>query len=251
MKLRVACSLLAVAALSAPVALAQTSKTFVFGTYYYCTQAKAERADAIFKDHVAPLLKAEIAAGRISAFGWGKHWEGGEWRRLEYTAGKDLDKMVDAREAVIKKLAASDQAKIMEELQTICASHDDYIWASVVGSQNLSDVGRVRSPVAMSTYYVNDQSSDDEANEIVKTALAPILNQHVKEGKIASWNWLEHQMGGKYRHLLVIDGADHKSLLNYWGVLAPAFSKAQPELYRRFGQLCFSHSDYIWDMTTN
>lgn len=251
MRIRVACSLLAVAALSAPVARAQTPQTLVFGTYYYCTQAKAERADAIFKEHMAPLLKAEIAAGRISAFGWGKHWEGGEWRRLEYMAGTDLDKMVDAREAVIKRLAASDKAKNLEELQTICPSHDDYIWASVVGSQNAGDVGRLRSPVAMSTYYVSNQSSDAEADEIVKTALAPILNQHVKEGKIASWNWLEHRMGGKYRHLLVIDGPDHKSLLKYWGILAPAFDKAQPELSRRFREICFSHSDYIWDMTTN
>ena len=85
----------------------------------------------------------------------------------------------------------------------------------------------------------------------MKAAFAPLLNQHVKEGKIASWNWLQHRMGGKYRRLLVIDGPDHKSLLRYWGVLSPALDKTQPDLSRRFNGICRSHSDYIWDMVTN
>lgn len=71
------------------------------------------------------------------------------------------------------------------------------------------------------------------------------------EKKIASWNWLEHRMGGKYRRLLVLDGADHKSMLKYWGVLAPALAAAQPNLSRRFNQICSSHTDYIWDMEAN
>jgi hypothetical protein len=246
-----ACALMAVSALAAPVSRAEDAPTIVFGTYYYCSQAKADRADALYRDQVVPLLKAEVAAGRIASYGWGKHWEGGEWRRLEYMAGTNLDKLVDAREAVGKKLMAGDLAKSNDEFLTICPSHDDYIWASVTGSQGPGDVARVRSPVAMSTYFVCDSAVEAEADAIVKTAFAPILNQHVKEGKIASWNWLEHRVGGKYRRLLVIDGPDHKSLLNYWGVLFPALEKTQPDLSRRFSGICGSHSDYIWDMTAN
>jgi hypothetical protein len=230
---------------------AQDAPTLVVGTYYNCTQGKAERADAIYKERVAPIMKAEVAAGHIAGFGWAKHWEGAEWRRLEYMSGTDLDKLVDAREALIKKMESAEFKKDMEEFDTICPSHDDYIWASVVGSQAAGDVGRVRSPVAMSTYFVCGAADEDEADAIVKAVFAPILNQQVKDKKIASWNWLEHRMGGKYRRLLVFDGADHKSLLKFWGVLSPALDAASPTLSRRFNEICSSHTDYIWDMEAN
>jgi hypothetical protein len=220
-------------------------------TYYQCTQGKAERADALYNERIAPLLKAEVAAGRIAGHGWGKHWQGGEWRRLDYTAGTDLDKMVDARDAVIKKLESAENKQAMEEFDTICPAHDDYVWASVTGSQSAADVGRVRSPFAMSTYFVCDAADEGEADAIVKTAFAPLLNQHVKEKKIASWNWLEHRMGGPYRRILVLDGPDSKSLLKYWGVLSPALDEAHPAQSRRFNQVCASHSDYVWEMQVN
>lgn len=248
---RLLCTMASAALLTVPAVEAQDAPTIVMATYYHCTQGKTDRVDSIYKERVVPIMKAEVAAGHIAAYGWAKHWEGAEWRRLEYMSGTDLDKMVDAREALIKKMEAPEIKKDMDEFDTICPNHDDYIWASVVGSQAAGDVGRVRSPVAMSTYFVCGAAGDDEADSIIKTAFAPILNQHVKDKKIASWNWLAHRMGGKYRRLLVFDGADHKSLLKYWGILAPALNAAQPTLSRRFNEICSSHTDYIWDMDAN
>ena len=82
----------------------------------------------------------------------------------------------------------------------------------------------------------------------MKTAFAPVLNAHVKEGKIASWNWLRHVAGGEYRRLLVIDGTDHAALLEYWNTMDQALEESQPELSRRFNEICSSHTDYVWDI---
>jgi hypothetical protein len=220
------------------------------GTYYQCVQGDAARADAIYKEHTVPFLKAEQAAGRITAYGYGKHWEGGEWRRLEYVTGTDMNKLVDSRLALIKAGQAPEHAKAMDEFDRICASHDDYIWSSKASSQAPGAVATVRAPFALSTYYVCS-SDEDEADAIVKTAFAPILNQDVKDGKIASWNWLEHRVGGKYRRAMVLDAASEKAILNYWATLNTALDKAQPEFTRRFGQICSSHTDYIWDFSGN
>jgi hypothetical protein len=108
-------------------------------------------------------------------------------------------------------------------------------------------VGRDRTTVAMSTYFVCD-GGENEADAIVKAAIGPLMNAHVKEGKIASWNWLQHIAGGKYRRLLVIDGKDHTAVLEYWNALTQALDEAHPELAQRFTEICDSHSDYIWDM---
>ena len=71
----------------APAAQAQEAPTsYLMLTYYRCAQGDGPRADAIVKEHVVPFLKAEQAAGRITAFGWSEHVEGGEWRRLVLSA---------------------------------------------------------------------------------------------------------------------------------------------------------------------
>lgn len=247
MRERVFCSVAGLALLAASAGWAQDApKTFIMGTYYRCVQGDAARADTIYKDHVVPFLKAEQAAGNIAAYGWAKHWEGGDWRRLEYVTGTDLDKMVDSRAALIKMVQAPEHAKAMDDFERVCASHDDYIWSSKASSQAPGAVAKARSPFAISTYY-ECSSDEDEADAIVKTAFAPILNQHVKDGKIASWNWLEHMVGGKYRRALVFDAANPKATLKYWGALWEELDKTQPAFTRRFGAICSSHADYIWE----
>jgi len=251
MRKRVSCFVAGLALAFAGPLLAQDAPTMkIMATYYRCVQGDATRADALYKEHVLPFMKAEQAAGRVAGYGWGKHRSGSEWRRLEYVAGTDLDKLLDSRASLIKMAESPEHAKAMDELDRICPSHDDYVWGSKVSSQAPEAIVRTRAPFAMSTYYVCS-SREDEADAIVKTVFAPVLNQRVKDGKIASWNWMEHLMGDKYRRLLVLDGADEKALMNNWASLQGDLEKAAPEFSRRFGEICDSHSDYIWDNSGN
>ena len=249
MRTHISWLLAGVALVAAPAVQAQDTPTaFAMATYYRCVQGDVARADAIYKEHVAPFLKAEQAAGRITAYGWAKHWSGGDWRRLEYTVGTDMDKLLDSRAAIIKMTEAPEHAKAIDEFQRICSSHDDYVWRSKASSQAPNAIGGDRSPFAMSTYFVCN-ADEPEADFIVKTVFAPVLNQRVKDGMIASWIWQEHLTGGKYRRLLVLDGADEKALMKNWASLQGDLEKAAPDLARRFTEICDSHTDYIWENT--
>jgi len=238
------CLLLAGATLAAQDSPSTTS----MATYYRCVQGDAARADAIFKEHVAPFFKAEQAAGRITGFGWGKHWSGGEWRRLFYLSGSDPDKLLDSYLGLIKMTQSPEHAKAMDEFDRICSSHDDYTWRQKSGSQAGGAAPRPRSPFGMSTYYVCN-SKEAEADYIVKNFMGPILDQRVKDRKIDSWAWDEHLMGGKYRRLLVVDGTSPKALLQHWGSLQGELQKASPDMSNRFTEICDSHSDYIWEIS--
>lgn len=68
------------------------------------------------------------------------------------------------------------------------------------------------------------------------------------ECDVASWNWMRHVAGGEYRRILVIDAADHTSVLEYWNALTDALDEAQPTLAQRFTDICDSHSDFVWDI---
>jgi hypothetical protein len=240
----------ALLAASSPAVAQEASSTYAMGTYYRCSQGDAPRADAIFKEHVVPFLKAEQAAGRIIAFGWAEHREGGDWRRLMYLVGNDLGKLADSRDAMAEALQKPEHAKAFEEFTHICGSHNDYIWRSVTGSQSMAATAQNRAPVSMSTYFVCN-AHEGEADAIVKTALAPVLNTLVKNGTIVNWSWEEHIFGGVFRRLLLIDGKDEKSLLTNWATMNDAFEKASPEMSERFTEICDSHSDYIWKILAN
>jgi len=47
---------------------------------------------------------------------------------------------------------------------------------------------------------------------------------------------------------MVLDLASPKAILQYWSALSDRLKKAQPEFARRFGEICASHTDYIWEM---
>jgi hypothetical protein len=240
-----------IALASAAAAQAQDKPTtYLMGTYYRCAQGDVARADAIYKETIAPVLKASQTSGSVASFGWAKHVEGGEWRRLMYTSSTDIGKLIDARDALVTALTAPDKVKAFEEFARICPSHDDYIWRVKASSGPLDAAARTRAPFGMSTYYVCN-SHEAEADAIVASVFAPVLNQRVKDGSIAAWNWIEHMFGGQYRRALVIDGKDEKALLKNWATLNDDFEKASPDLARRLTDICDSHVDYIWDLTGN
>jgi hypothetical protein len=244
---RVSWTLLGAALLAAPATRAQDSAGLVAATYYQCAQGDASRAASIYKEHVEPVLKAEQALGHIAAYGWAQHRFGGEWRRLEYVTGTNLDQILDYRAAVDKMMDSPGHARAMDEFNRICSSHDDYIWRSKASSQAPRAGARTRAPISMSAYYVCN-AGEDEADAIVTAVFAPALNQRVQDGKIVSWSWMEHVMGGPYHRLLTVDAADEKALVNNWASLPGDLRRAAPELSRRFAEICGSAREYVWDI---
>jgi hypothetical protein len=198
---------------------------------------------------MTPLMQKQVDAGRISGFGWARHWAGGAWRRLNYMVGTDRDAIIDARAEYIQDLQ-DDHADEAREFNSICGSHDDYIWTSLVGSEPLSESIQDR-PAAGFSSYMSCDSREAEADEIMENVFAPILNSHVAAGHVNSWSWLQHSVGGWYRRALVMDGPDYKSILKYWDMMWEDLDAKQPELLREFSNICDSHADYVWDLSAN
>lgn len=233
-------------ALAPPAAAQEEPENVIFATYYKCDQSREARTDTIYETIARPIWQKQIDAGRLTTVGWARHWAGGDWRRLAYVIGTDLDAMIDARQAWIEEVT-SQHAEEAQEFNAICPSHDDYIWYSVVGSQPAQQLAQDRPAVGMTSYMICDNEA--EADEIFETAFAPIMNRHVEAGDINSWVWIEHFIGGIYRRALVMDAADHKAMLAYWNKLFGELEAEHPELARQFGEACLSHTDYVWDLT--
>jgi len=210
-------------AITAPMALSAEEENkeerYTYATYFYCNTATQEEADELVKKNTVPVYDAAVADGTIKGWGWLSHHTGGQWRRIQYHASDSVAGLLKAQEILGKRM---DEATggADNRFGEICNAHDDYIWKTEAGGR-----GEDRGTAALSVYHVCNFAKEERADEIVKTVFAPVYDKAVAAGKIKSWGWLSHQVGGKYRRL------------------GTMYAEAN-----EFSEICGSHSDYLWDI---
>jgi len=221
----------------------QPAERFIYATYHYCDFSKQDRADEIYEQVQKPVNEALVKDGTITTYGWLAHQTGGLWRRADYYGAGSIQALLDAQ----KKMG--DQAdmnpknkKLDQEFGSICSSHDDYIWRTVAG--NVGSVGR--GDAAFSTYYVCDQTRESQADALVKELIAPVFDKMVADGKLKSWGWNEHIVGGKYRRLETMSAGDMKTLMEARGAIVEALDgNPAGDLLT---DICGEHTDYMWNI---
>lgn len=222
------------------VVLAQDEEnSYIYTTYFYCDVTKQDKADEIFEKVDKPIYDAAVKDGIITGYGWLAHHTGGKWRRAQYHAAGSVVDLLAAQEAIAEK-----QGDDADELGEICNAHDDYIWHGVTGSGG-DIIGTPRGKVGLSAYYVCD-SREGAADEIVKSVFAPVYDAQVGPGKLSSWGWAEHIVGGKYRRLATMTAEDWPSLFAARASIIEAGDDS--ELGDQFGEICDSHADYLWEI---
>jgi hypothetical protein len=214
---------------------------YVYSTYHYCDFAKQDRADEIHAQLQQPAAEAAVKDGSITGHGWMAHQTGGKWRRVDYFTAGSVQALLDAQE----KMSASEDAKAQKlnaEFGGICSSHEDYIWRRVAG--NIGTVGRGNA--SFSTYFVCDQGREPRVDALIQSSIAPILDKMVADGKLKTWGWNEHIVGGEYRRLATISAADVKTLMEARAEFVQALDgNVAGDMLT---DICPSHADYIWEI---
>jgi hypothetical protein len=232
-------------ALASPVALGQDQapERYLYATYSNCDMSKQDRADALFEQVNKPVLDAAAKDGTINFYSYLSHIAGGQWRRVNVIGAGSVQAVLDAQKTIGDRIEANDKnRKLDAEGAAICPSHDDYIWHVVAGN-----VGSVnRGGASFSTYYVCDQTREGQADAIVKGMIAPTLDKLVKDGKLKSWGWMEHVVGGKYRRLEAISADDLKGLMAARAEIVEALEDNPAG--EMFTTICGEHTDYIWEI---
>jgi hypothetical protein len=182
-----------------------------------------------------------VADGTITSWGWMAHHTGGKWRRVDFLMAPSRPALLAASEKLNDQLEAKNKA-MSDESGKICNSHDDYIWRRVAGYSGSGPRGNA----SLSTYHVCNMTREKEADEIVKKDIAPMYDKMVADGKLLTWSWMEHIVGGEYRRLEVLTAKDVASLMAARGSLVEAMENNPAS--KTLDSICYSHADYIWDI---
>lgn len=243
------------------------AELYTYATYFECSGGSVQVAD----DAIAAgseRMNGLVEDGDIVRWGWLTHNTGGKWQRAMYYQAESLDALLDGGDAVAGVNAddaaddedGSDTEASADEAAgddsdaeaggngdtfgSVCNQHDDYIWKLESGSN--SDQ---RGSAGFSVYLMCDSSREERADEIFSEHVAPILNELVEDGSLASWGWQSHVVGGKFRRLQTMTGSDHKALLSAREKAIEKIYADDNEMGAELNDICGDHVDYMWDIT--
>jgi hypothetical protein len=215
---------------------------FTYASYFYCDGGPTSRADEIIAAD-ADRMNGFVADGTISAWGWLAHHTGGRWQRVFYYQAETMEALMDAYDTTQADDGDEGDDDDGADFRQICPSHDDYIWSVDNGSNS-----ETRGAAGFSVYHVCDQNREERAGELVDEYVAPILNKFVEDGKLSSWGWSTHVVGGRFRALQTMTAPDMKSLMKARGEVINTIYAEESEAGEEFSDICGPHVDYMWDI---
>jgi hypothetical protein len=224
---------------SLAAAQAQENPVFIFATYFHCNSGMVERADdAVAKEYKSELDRM-VKEGAVGSWGWLRKNVGGEWARAGFLTGPTVKIVINAAG---NSGVMSDGHPPKKAFEEACSSGEDYIWHVLAGS----DPRARRGKAVFSTYFVCDQSREAQADALVKRFVGPMYDKLVADGKLTTWFWAEHIIGGKYRRLATLTAQSRDDLIAVREELVAA-AKHDP-LDEAMTSICGSHQDYIWEV---
>ncbi|ARD43261.1 hypothetical protein [Colwellia sp. PAMC 21821] len=220
---------------------------FVYSTYFNCEPEQEPAVDEQILKNYAPIYNASVKSGTIANWGWLKHHTGGQWRRILYHSAPSIDALFAAQDSMNEKFSDVFGDSI-DAVGRGCKSHEDYIWQYVTGSRPALD-GATRGKASLSVYMECSFSGEEEADEIFKKHFAPVFNAEVGKGKLTSWGWMSHVLGGKYRRLQTATADNYSDLLKAQERILDTLYGKNNKHSEEFSEICTSHQDYLWDIS--
>lgn len=217
---------------------------YSYATYFYCNTSKEDAADALM-ERDAPILDGLVEDGTIQGWGWLAHHTGGTWRRIRYHTTDSVEGAMTALETMndaVTEVHGEDDAAA-QAFAEACPKHDDYLWQLESGN-----AGDERGSVGFSVYHYCDINREDRADELVKDHVAPILDKMVEDGKLNSWGWMSHVIGGKIRRLQTMTASDLGTLLKAREEAIDTIYDEASAAGTEFSGICGNHTDYVWNL---
>jgi len=212
------------------------------GTYYSCSTAYEGEADALMNTVFADVYQSYVDKGQLTNWGWVEHTAGGPWRRITTITAEDRSTVMATWRQIDEQLE-EEHPTALRRFNEICDSHDDYIWTLADSYEGTDPGGTV--PTWLSVYFMCDPQNEARADELM-AELSTVTDKHVAAGHLSGWAWYKHDIGGRFRRLWTLLGAEGTDVIDALDMVTGEFEAEQTDTFAEFRSICSSHVDYIW-----
>ncbi len=228
--------------------VAQDDEEYIYVTYFECDASMEWLADGIFEMVQKPAHEKAVEDGALNNFGWLVHHTGGTWRRALWRSADSVDELMASFE-VLEENTDPNMDNAGAQFSKICNRHEDYIWRAAAGGSGPSSEDASEEGVGISVYFGCDQNREQRADEIVTDTIGPLYQAQVEAGRIRSWGWLTHIVGGEIRRTATMRADDWSSLFTARNAIIAAMDDGEAaEAGQEFTDICGTHEDYLWVM---
>ncbi len=105
-----------------------------FSLYLKCDMAREERADELVKEVFAPIYNRHLDENGLTSWNWLTHDVGGEYRRVLIMGAPTHKILLRKRAEIIEELGQRRTERAMREFNSICHTHQDYMWDILIQS---------------------------------------------------------------------------------------------------------------------
>ena len=109
-----------------------------------------------------------------------------------------------------------------------------------------ADAQEPSRPIGLATYYECDITKEARADTLVAEVLAPLFDEYVSQGKLLSWGWNAHVLGGNWRRLFYVYATDMTALMSARAEFLTELGEQHPAETAEFSAICYTHDDYVW-----
>ena len=120
-------------------------------------------------------------------------------------------------------------------------------FAALVAPSALQAQEEAPPTVGIARYWECDMTREARADTLVMEVFGPVYDRYLSEGKLISWGWLAHDLGGKWRRVTIAYATDRGDLLDTDEEIIAELWQEHPEANQEFLLICPVHEDYIWN----
>jgi len=194
--------------------------------------------NAMYLEHIAPILTAMTEAGTIQGFAAWQHDTGGEYNWRFAMRYFDFESIQTALADFNRRMGESMPAEAMEKLLSGMGAHKDEIWE--VLQTNVPE-GVTTNYMYAADFYISPLNLPGWSG-MFEELWKPVLDQAMADGKLVGWVTLGHVHGGPNNWKLLLLHTEWDNIDDVWNATMAGFGE---QLAPMFGMV-ESHYDHIW-----
>lgn len=225
-----------------PVMAQEGPPRYVNESYLQISFADVDEWNAIYREHIVPVLQELQDEGMLEGWFFSSHQTGGSYNYRLAFRFYDWASIMPFFDAYFARLTER-APDALERTGHMIMSHEDEIWE--ISDVHVSEDGPPIRYLYASVFQVS-LADMDEFNQLYEEVWTPVLTDLVSEGLLNGWVVLNHAFGGRHNWKILYFCEEWDKIDDFFQSYLGRLREQHPAEFEKAGRMVVSHRDNLW-----